>query len=53
MCSPRKLTRKEMFGFLRFRRDLEQEDLRELGCVVERPLSALHELYRIYLDSKN
>lgn len=52
MCSPRKLTRKEMLGFLSFRRALEKEDIRELGSVVSRPLSALHELYRIYLYSK-
>lgn len=52
MCYPRKLTRREMLGFVKWKRELEQEDVKEFGEVVERPLTACHDLYRIYLDKQ-
>ena len=39
-----------MLGFPKWKRELEEEDVKELGSVVKRPLSALHDLYRIYID---
>ncbi|AUR94663.1 hypothetical protein NVP1197A_25 [Vibrio phage 1.197.A._10N.286.54.F2] len=50
MCSPRKLTRREMLGFAKWKRDIDKEDINEFGEVVKRPISAYHDLYRIYLD---
>jgi hypothetical protein len=51
MCNPRKLTRREMFGFSAWKRGMDKEDIKEFGEVVKRPLSSYHDLYRIYLDS--
>ena len=50
VCNPRKLTRREMLGFPKWKRELEAEDVRKVGSVVKRPLSVLHDIYRIYLD---
>ena len=50
MCNPRRLTRKEMYGFTKWKEALHKEDIREFGEIVKRPDSAYIELYRIYLD---
>lgn len=52
MCNPRRLTRKEMLGFPKWKRDLQKEDELLFGSVVKRPDSAYIELYRIYLDKQ-
>lgn len=52
MCSPRRLTEMEMIGFPKWKMQLEAEDVKEFGEVVKRPLSAYHELYRMFLDKK-
>jgi hypothetical protein len=41
-----------MLGFAKWKRELESEDLKQFGGVVKRPISAYHDLYRIYLDNK-
>jgi hypothetical protein len=51
MCNPRRLTRREMFGFTKWKDELHKEDVKEFGEIVKRPSSAYHELYRAYLDS--
>lgn len=52
MCNPRRLTRREMLGFTKWKRELEREDIKQFGDVLKRPLSAYHDLYRIYLDKE-
>ena len=52
MCAPRRLTRREMLGFIKWKREFEIEDVRMFGSIVKRPLSIYHDLYRIYLDNK-
>lgn len=53
MCNPRRLTRKEMLGFPKWKKELHKEDIREFGEIVKRPPSAYQDLYRIYLDKNN
>lgn len=40
-----------MLGFVKWKQELNEEDIKEFGKVVERPISAYHDLYRIYLDN--
>jgi len=50
MCNPRRLTRKEMLLFSKWKKELQAEDIKEFGSVVNRHDEAYQELYRIYLD---
>lgn len=50
MCVPRRLTRREMLGFIKWKNELHEEDIREFGEVITRSPSAYQDLYRIYLD---
>lgn len=50
MCNPRRLTRREMLGFVKWKRELEEEDVKELGVPLKRTPEHLHLLYTIYLN---
>ena len=47
MCNPRRLTKKEMLGFPKYKRYLDNEDIAKFGELIKRPLSAYHDLYRM------
>lgn len=53
MCVKRRLTRKELLLFPKWKKQLEEEDIKEFGEVVNRSNDAYFDLYRIYLSNKN